>query len=68
MKDLNEVIDDLLEGRWYNVYGCLEDDNEDNPSWWAAYWDSSSEQFWTATGDAIFMDDFKVIPEPLPEV
>lgn len=68
MKELHEVIDGLEDGRWYNIYGVLEDDADEDSSWWAAYWDSSSEQFWTATGDAIFMDDFKVIPEPLPEV
>lgn len=68
MNDLHEVIDGLIEGRWYNVYGSLDEANEDCPSWWAAWWDGSSQSFWTGTGDAIFMDYLKVIPEPLPEV
>lgn len=68
MKDLHELIGSLEDGRWYNIYGVLEEDADEDPSWWAAYWDYSSEQFWTASGDAIFMDDLKILPDPLPEV
>lgn len=68
MKELHEVIDGLEDGRWYIVYGSLEDANEGAHTWWAAWWEESTETFWTGTGDAIFMDDLRILPDPLHEV
>lgn len=66
MKELHEVIDGLEDGRWYSVFGTVEGD--DIGCWWAAWWEESSETFYNGGGEPMFMDDLRIIPDPLPEV
>lgn len=66
MKDLHEVIRGLEDGRWYNVYGTVE--GGDTNSWWAAWWEEDTETFHNGDGEPMFMDDLRILPDPLPEV